>query len=138
MGEKMSLEDKFLKKAEIFNKQIEIKNEECEKAKKFIALVLEKLQRTQYMELVFLNCTQNREYVIIGKGWVGTKTSDGELTFELAPDLNPCIGKKEYSAKTLLAAIASPDRAEIQINEIRRHLFNSSYFKKLDTFLSSE
>lgn len=136
MEKQITLEEKFLKTAEIFNKQIEIKNEECQKAKKFIALVLEKLQRTQYMELAFINCSQNREYVIIGKGWVGTKTSDGELTFELAADLNPCMGRKEYSAKTILAAIASPDRAEIQINEIRRHLFNSSYFKNVDAFLS--
>ncbi len=134
----INLEDKFLQADLEFNEQVGIKEEECKKVKKFVKLVLEKLQKDQFMELTFFDCSQNSLTVIIGKGWVGTKTSDGELTFEIAADLNPCLGRKEYSAKTLMAAIASPDRAKIEVKKIRRHEFNSSYFKKLDSFLSSE
>jgi len=135
MEKQTDLEEKFLLADSEFNHQDKADNEICEKTKKFIDLVLGKLDPNQYMELTFRDCSQNDNCVVIGKGWVGTKTRDGYLTFEPVSNFDPCISRREYPARILRSAITNPDRAKIGIRLIRRHEFNSCYFEDLDSFL---
>lgn len=132
------LKTKFMMACAVHSQEDKIEAEKCKKIKEFVALVLEKLQPQEYMELAYRDVSQNVSSVIIGKGWVGTRTTSGDLTFEKVSDFNPCIGSKEYPARILQAAIVNPERAEIKIKVIRRHEFNSCYFKALDSHLSAQ